>query len=573
MAQGLTNAPAGDVTKKDLAQKAEKTHQHSAADITSGTLPVARGGTGQTTAAGIRNTLGLGNTTGALPVANGGTGQTTAAGIRNALGLGNTTGALPVANGGTGATDAATALSNLGGFPKRGGTISGDVTIDGAVAEGHNTQATAFNCHAEGWLSIASADGAHAEGWETKASGTCSHSEGNKTEASGNYSHAEGNETKAENSYSHAEGVGTIASGYGSHAEGSDTTASGSASHAEGIGTTANGLYSHAEGSGTTTSDSYSHAEGKGTTASDWYTHAEGNTTTASKMAAHAEGWDTTASGSASHAEGIGTTASGYYSHAGGEGTKASGGCQTAIGKYNKESTSNSDLFIIGNGSAEKNNHAEIISEHRSNCFRVTNTDGVFSNAVYHSTGADYAELFQWLDNNINNEDRVGLFVTLDGEKIRLAEPEDDYILGVVSACPSVLGDVYDDDWKDRWEKDIYGRPVMEEIEIPADTIEVPDPENPEQTITKVICEAHTEIRQKTNPDYDPTQEYIPRSNRPEWDAVGMMGKLVVIDDGTCKGNGWCTVGNGGIATNSEKRTKYRVMARLDKTHVKIMIL
>ena len=65
MAQGLTNAPAGDVTKKDLAQKAEKTHQHSAADITSGTLPVARGGTGQTTAAGIRNTLGLGNTTGA----------------------------------------------------------------------------------------------------------------------------------------------------------------------------------------------------------------------------------------------------------------------------------------------------------------------------------------------------------------------------------------------------------------------------------------------------------------------------------------------------------------------------
>ena len=78
MAQGLTNAPAGDVTKKDLAQKAEKTHQHSAADITSGTLPVARGGTGQTTAAGIRNTLGLGNTTGALPVANGGTGAITA---------------------------------------------------------------------------------------------------------------------------------------------------------------------------------------------------------------------------------------------------------------------------------------------------------------------------------------------------------------------------------------------------------------------------------------------------------------------------------------------------------------
>ena len=42
-------------------------------------LPIAHGGTGQTTAAGVRNTLGLGNTTGAVPIANGGTGQTTAA--------------------------------------------------------------------------------------------------------------------------------------------------------------------------------------------------------------------------------------------------------------------------------------------------------------------------------------------------------------------------------------------------------------------------------------------------------------------------------------------------------------
>lgn len=42
-------------------------------------LPIANGGTGQTTAAAVRNTLGLGNTTGAVPIANGGTGQTTAA--------------------------------------------------------------------------------------------------------------------------------------------------------------------------------------------------------------------------------------------------------------------------------------------------------------------------------------------------------------------------------------------------------------------------------------------------------------------------------------------------------------
>jgi hypothetical protein len=49
-----------------------------------------------------------------LPIAGGGTGQTTAAGVRNILGLGNTDGALPIANGGTGADNANTALSNLG---------------------------------------------------------------------------------------------------------------------------------------------------------------------------------------------------------------------------------------------------------------------------------------------------------------------------------------------------------------------------------------------------------------------------------------------------------------------------
>ena len=77
-------------------------------------LSIAQGGTGQTTASGTRNALGLGNTTGALPIANGGTGATTVASARNALGLGNTTGAVPVANGGTGATTAVAARTNLG---------------------------------------------------------------------------------------------------------------------------------------------------------------------------------------------------------------------------------------------------------------------------------------------------------------------------------------------------------------------------------------------------------------------------------------------------------------------------
>ena len=70
---------------------AASSHSHDAGNITSGTLPVARGGTGTTSAQAERNRLGLGNTTGALPIANGGTGATSASNAANAI-LGGITG-------------------------------------------------------------------------------------------------------------------------------------------------------------------------------------------------------------------------------------------------------------------------------------------------------------------------------------------------------------------------------------------------------------------------------------------------------------------------------------------------
>ena len=64
-----------DSVREEMDNKAGKAHVHSVQDITSGTLPVARGGTGQATLQALRNSMGLGNTTGALPEENGGTGS------------------------------------------------------------------------------------------------------------------------------------------------------------------------------------------------------------------------------------------------------------------------------------------------------------------------------------------------------------------------------------------------------------------------------------------------------------------------------------------------------------------
>ncbi|MCI8690953.1 MAG: hypothetical protein HFF87_11705 [Oscillibacter sp.] len=366
--------------------------------------------------------------------------------------------------------------------------------------------------------------------------------------ASGEYSHAEGDRTSATAGWAHAEGWKTVAFGLVAHAKGGKTEAIGPYSHAEGYGTTTNGHYSHAEGSGTIASHTGSHAEGTGTIASGIAAHAEGNDTIASGQRAHAEGNSTEAKGRESHASGVNTIANDY---------------QTVVGAFNVEksgSTSSGSRFIVGGGWGA-----------RKNAFRVECSGACYGAGAWNSSGADYAELFEWMDGNLKKEDRVGRFVTLDGKYIRLATFSDDYILGIVSGNPSVVGDVYDDQWAGMFVLDVYGRPVYEWKDFPAETMEVPDENGGMETVE--IQPAHREWVQKLNPDYDPAQTYIPRTERPEWAAVGLLGKLVVLDDGTCRPNGWAAVGEGGIATASKERTKFRVMERLDEDHIRVMIL
>lgn len=325
--------------------------------------------------------------------------------------------------------------------------------------------------------------------------------------------------------------------------EGDNNTSSHQCTHAEGYSTTASWYYSHAEGYGTTSNSTASHAEGKDTTASGYYSHTEGLATTANNDASHAEGGY--------------TTASGYYSHAAGYYTTANY-CQTVVGKYNVAKgstgsyTTDSGYFIVGCGTG---------SSATANCLRAT--ESKVYGKTYSSSGADYAEMFEWLDGNISNEDRIGKFITLDGDKIKLATSQDDYILGVVSGNPSVIGDSHSDQWAYMFEQDIFGRPIYETVTIPE---EKDDDGN-------IIVEEHTEEQLKVSKQYDNTQPYIARDKRKEWVAVGLLGKLICIDDGTAEINGYVKPNENSIATYSEAKTKYRVMKRIDETHIQIMIL
>ncbi len=470
-------------------------------------------------------------------------------------------------------------------------------TGNSSHAEGFSTRASGDYSHAEGGFSASKGEASHAEGYDTTASGDNSHAEGYKTTAMGNYSHAEGNSDErawivtnnygieldqatsdnilevhyraydddtnmfslAYGDYSHIEGSNCLALGLASHAEGRDTYATSTYSHAEGTHTKATGSGSHAEGASTQASGIGSHAEGMHNIASGNCSHVEGITSTASGMYSHAEGHSTTASGTNSHAEGCHTTAldnqhaQGHYNNT----TNASKGVESGV--------SDGTAFVIGNGT----------STSLSNAFRVSYNGTVYATNKTISTGADYAEFFEWQDTNPNNEDRRGYFVTLDGDKIKLAEPSD-YILGVVSGQPAMIGNG-DEEWMGRYVLDDFGAFIYEDFEykeeIPEEIQEeVVDEVTGEATmVTKTVIKTvvKTGTKRKENPDYDPTRPYVQREDRPEWDAVGMLGVLSVRDDGTCQVNGYCQVAEGGIATASD--TGYRVIKRINDYIVQVV--
>lgn len=217
---------------------------------------------------------------------------------------------------------------------------------------------------------------------------------------------------------------------------------------------------------------------------------------------------------------------------------RATADYQTVIG-FNaattyKSSENASILFNIGNGQEEDGTLTS------NSAMQVDFSGNVYAGGAYKTVGADYAEYFEWLDGNTKNQDRVGLFVTLDGDKIKLAN-KGDYILGVISANPSIVGNSAELDWHDKYKTDVYGRLIYDE--------------------------SHNLI---LNENYNDTLEYIPRGARKEYSKVGLLGQLVVQDDGTCEVNGYCTASVNGVATKSD--SGYRVIKRIDETHIKIIL-
>lgn len=270
------------------------------------------------------------------------------------------------------------------------------------------------------------------------------------------------------------------------------------------------------------------------------------------------------------------------------------------FGKYNieysLEDSRHNPLFVIGAGTSDSNrrNILEIsnnnIDKYRINLNGTSTTDKILNivGAITATTttinNADYAEYFEWKDGNINKEVRLGYVVSLvENGKIVKAKSTDN-VLGIVSSMPGVLGDAAENEWKNKYLTDIWGNPIIETITEPA---EYEDAERKEYekdengNITEKIVKYKKLVkpetkyeRMKINPDYDEEQVYIPRSQRPEWAAIGLLGKIKTLDDGTAKSGDYCKVSSieDGILTKSDERTNIQVLKRIDKNIVEVFI-
>ena len=239
------------------------------------------------------------------------------------------------------------------------------------------------------------------------------------------------------------------------------------------------------------------------------------------------------------------------------------------------------NVFIVGNGYYDNISNNDGTYNHPveydtttdkyihnfkySNAFRVTYMGHVYGNGAFNTSGADYAEFIkEWYDGNPDNEDRVGYMVTI-GEDGKLHKAnEGDYIIGITSGYPAVIGNS-DEDYFWKYERDKFNRIITEEKTI---TIQEEQPDGS-------IIDKETIVRnKKINDNYDENKSYIHRYDRPEWDYVGMRGIVPCRDDGTCVARGFCKCGHDGIATRADTRgfDTYYVIERIDDETISVEV-
>ena len=340
----------------------------------------------------------------------------------------------------------------------------------------------------------------------------------------------------------------------------------GAYSTATGYRTTASGYGATAMGYSTTSSSSYSTAMGQNTISSAYGTAAMGRGTTASASYSTAMGGYSTASGSFSTAMGIGTSAKATSSTAMGDYTTASGSYSTAMGRNGGTGSAGTTLL----GVAYSATTATVTTADLNLVFKVNQAGNGYFDGAADLGAADYAEYFESFDGTPLERGHFVSFV----EGSNCLEYGNADIVGIVSSSPAVVGDSQSLHYKGKYKKDEFDTYIREPVVVTEELhvllvqptgdywevvesgsfeddmetflIEIKNKETQEvlETITDKTAVAgrreysfevevvstytHTMIDKVLSDTYDEALDYVPRSDRPEWSPVGLLGKLWV---------------------------------------------
>lgn len=390
--------------------------------------------------------------------------------------------------------------------------------------------------------------------------------------ATGRYSHVEGRQNSAAGDFSHAEGLGNTGSGRSCHIEGEANSCHSDFSHCEGNDNTIEkgGNYSHIEGKGNTITVEYTHVEGINNTSSGYAAHLSGDSNEVESAYVSVSGYNnkigptaasTLVSGSSNKVNGSNGLVAGNF-------LLAENHLQVSFGRYNTSDPDPSPttpnvlkpFFVVGNGTADTA---------RSDAFRVLGNGTVYADNTTIQPMADYAEMFEWADGNPDAEDRVGFIVALNGNKIvKATGAEGEVLVGIVSGAPTIIGDA-PMRWQGKYLNDKWGRPIYEDIEYTEIELQEVSGEDGNTEMQKVEVQKKAHVR-KVNPDYDPSKVYVPREERPEWSAVGLLGKVLVRQDGTLAAGGFCKPNSEGIATTAD--SGYYVLEVKNGTQARVLV-
>jgi len=224
------------------------------------------------------------------------------------------------------------------------------------------------------------------------------------------------------------------------------------------------------------------------------------------------------------------------------------------LASYNVKSATTYSVtggFATSGGASTANRKWEIVSNN--------GTIKLLGNVSGGSNFTDFAELFE---NETAGTIPLGTIVSLSGRYVRIAQAGDN-VLGVVSATGVINAGDTPFTWARRHLTGEFGETLYEDIPDPLWEAQIPDPD---WTPTAGQTEADrpmidNPIPQQMisvpieNPEYDPTQTNIPRTDRPEeWTCVGLVGQVYVRVDNTVAVGDWVSPVNG-IGTQSTERT------------------